>query len=468
MAIQLEKQYQTKQLSPTSSPTRLDAHFFRTPPNIGMAYSRLCIPRKTDHPSRYLYSMLCGSRAGRSGTCKWSNDQRIESMRIIATAASLQDEHLFFSEIVYEDQGMRLVFDVDCAHALKKTAINTIINFLLTTLRRFYGNAEIPVFVSTCGPQLKPRKGPNRDDFVVSMGIHLVCHVIVNMAQAQTITSEFARVVDASSLGNDNAINVDSSIYRKRQRSVSLRQIYSRKYLQCPLCMLPNCSSEPLRALRINSCDLCDNGYVATKPYEPYAHVTTHQRSVPKRADFICAHTDYFTTIKNHSAFAVYRDQEFKRSTHFKCPDDVLVARVQDARTSKRKKTHTAAQTLHGHDSEYNARRMDDDDVKSLTSHLQKLTGHTFAITRTQRLSNLTNVYTNNSFCPHVERDHSKNKVFYTFYNDEPWKVYLKCNSMSNGCTTKVYSMPITRKIQKIVFGKATYPRKKARPNRRL
>jgi hypothetical protein len=169
-------------------------------------------------------------------------EQRDHVLNRMALDAKIQCP-MYYNQIAYEDEGMRLAIDFDSERVISPEEILHFAIILQQLLCDFYTQFQsqpIMIFVSKSGPRLK------RNHDQLSVGVHIICHVAVTLQQArQLIFSYNYRLVHDNSVNMDK-LKVDAGIYRDEKKPteseprgrpafVNLRPIYCYKLDPCHL-----------------------------------------------------------------------------------------------------------------------------------------------------------------------------------------------------------------------------------------
>ncbi len=194
-----------------------------------------------------------------SGSVHFPYEARHEVLKHIAYDVQTKNTtKSFWNQMAYEDEGVRLVVDIDTSRVLSPAELDLFGTTLADTLTAYYprSTAERPIDVvcSVCGP--RPKKG------VQSSGVHMVCHVQTTFEQARQIIFGFKLRLHMHRTLDLQSVVVDAGIYKTNV--VNLRMIYNHKIETCPLC-------EDDRLRRI-TCSFCDRSGLATSNhvYTPF------------------------------------------------------------------------------------------------------------------------------------------------------------------------------------------------------
>jgi len=199
---------------------------------------------------------------------------------------------MYFNQIGYEDEGIRLVVDVDSNIVLTADEQRTLVVALEETLAEYYPSYAanpIPVYVARCGPRLK------KD--ALSIALHMVVHVAVTIEQARQLLYSYRLRLLRTPTVRMEQLEIDAGIYKDTHRQVWLRPIYCSKVEDCPLC----------RGIPANSisCVLCNQkGRVVSKfTYVP-AMYTCGQGPV-EDSEFQRTHASWSATTRNYAIWSL-------------------------------------------------------------------------------------------------------------------------------------------------------------------
>jgi len=237
----------------------------------------------------------------------------------------------FWNQIGYEQEGFRLVIDID-AHdrVLSNPEIERMGNILIRTMKEYFSDFEekpVIVVTSKCGPRLKKGK--------LSTGLHFIGHVKVTLEQAKQIIFAY-RIRLKKHQFNMKGLEVDAAVYRSNSRTVSLRMIHSHKKENCPMC-----SNDYQDRF---TCTFCmHRGEVMSKwAYVPVAVFDKDGKINDQLYEKF--HSDFQTMVQSHSVWSVEGEE---RNDYQKPPMDpsyVLEEEDQQARKKKRMPGMTATQ----------------------------------------------------------------------------------------------------------------------------
>ena len=191
---------------------------------------RARVPEEAKYPFdlrsvRLRFTMFCGGSV-------YMPRQALKQAYTLLAKDIEQGQVTFWNEMAYEDEGMRLAVDIDTRKELTLKEVLTFASMLSQTLREYYGNHPIPIFVAQAGPALKIK----RDGQFLSTRLHMIAHVAVTYMQARQLLFGYAQRLRETSL-DLTLIEIDADIYKNTKTPfVSLRFVYNCKNDRCYQC----------------------------------------------------------------------------------------------------------------------------------------------------------------------------------------------------------------------------------------
>jgi hypothetical protein len=254
------------------------------------------------------------------GTFYFPYEDRFNVLKYIAHDIKVENT-ICLIQIAYdrEDEGFRMLLDIDSEYrVLSESEICSILDVYNETLKDYfteYETSPINSFVSFCGPRLKKLQ--------LSSGVHIVSHVRVSIAQAKQLFFGFKLRMYKKTFIDTNGLSFDDSIYKEKNKSVSLRMIYNNKVEKCPYCNSSN-----------HYCMICKGDKtVSTSTYEPKICIINGKKSTPE--EFRKLHDNFEIMLHNHS---IWPEHSYEWRNDFKQPETDPDYILQDAFKQKKSK----------------------------------------------------------------------------------------------------------------------------------
>lgn len=351
--------------------------------------------------------------------------EKAEFLRHLATDIEMEDSPaMFWNQIAFEDEGARLIIDVDSDETvLSDTMIEKLSSTLWKTLKDYYSNFDqcpIDIFVSKCGPRLKKGK--------VSTGLHMVAHVRVSFEQAAQLIYGYKLRLHTDSTINMTGLEVDAGIYRASSKQVSLRMIYSRKIENCPICHGPK--NEAYIA-----CKFCDSkGKVSTKKtYEPLCCINPKTGTSDDKYFYQrCA--NYLQLVQCYSIWAEPTD-----SSH--CYEKPIGDPVVDMVAQKPSNPPSSRHQMKKIRRENPSYKLIESFIRNVIWDGKKIWEHTIvqniSLTENQKSAYIQVSGLNSSQCPYVNKDHGGNRIYFVMNQKGELTVHCHSDKVEYGCKTK-------------------------------
>jgi hypothetical protein len=252
-----------------------------------------------------LITLWCG------GSIHFPYNQRENILKAIARDIECGTP-MCFNQVAYEDNGFRLVIDVDSGRLMSPDEILQFAFLFTKTLREYYANFNtnpIPIIIEICGPRMKNLK--------LSTAVHFKAHVQTTMKQARQLTYAYTLRLRSDPSINMQDIVIDTGIYKVGAQMANIRMIYSSKLDPCVMCNNDTFCRQ--------SCVLCKSRgmIVSNFTYEPKFVIIGDDDDPRFFAEYISK--DYFTMVKNTSIWPEEKDKRddyCKPSADPEVPDD--------------------------------------------------------------------------------------------------------------------------------------------------
>jgi len=387
-----------------------------------------------------------------NGSLFFPYEERHEFLKHVAYDVE-SNSTTYWNQIAYEEDGMRLVIDIDSEkRVLSDSEINKIGIVLWKTLSEYYTDFKsrpIEVLGSKCGPRMK--KGN------LSVGLHFVCHVSTTIEEAQQIIYGFKLRLLKNQWINMTGLDVDTSIYKVNARMVSLRMVYSSKIEDCVVC--GNLTEKRL------SCLACERrGLMVSRfNYEPVLAVDGNGSISVNH--FAKLHGDFKDIIRNHS---IWSEESDHRTDYCKPPLDPIFTvsdndPIEDdtaVNGKKRKRSETPAKVPKGTplkitDASYN---LVEEYIRKINWQGQKyfdgVNVDNIVISKGNRSAQIFISGIGSSFCIYAMKDHGSNRVWFSLNKKGILTFYCNSKKKEYGCKEMErikFEMPL--RISNMVFG---------------
>lgn len=371
-------------------------------------------------------------------------------------AYDLQTESTsYWNQIAHEACGERFVVDLD-AHdrVLTDSEIHTLAVLLHRGLRDHYtDHATQPILlaVSKCGPRLKKKR--------LSTGLHFVAHVRVSHDQAKQIIFGFNILLKLHKFPMQG-LTVDTSIYRDRSHTLSLRLVYSHKIDPCPICD---------NGIQKTTCIFCDHrGSVISKhTYKPVALLDGTGEHNPSLFDE--RHQDFYTLLCTHSIWP----EPNETRTDFTRPDGeaLYTIALPQAEAPHRPTGMTATQyqrrlKASALPATHPAYTQLTHTIQNLQHNHKKLWPKVVIQTievaedKHRAFIELESHSLGCSFCPYAMKDHGGNRIYFQLIKPGRLTVFCRSEKAEYGCKKKeriVFTIPSTLTAE--IMGQSVPPK---------
>jgi hypothetical protein len=371
-----------------------------------------------------------------NGSVYFPFEKRFEVLKHISYDIKT-DTPLYWNQIAYEEDGFRLVIDVDSdERVLSAVEINKMAVVLWETLKSYYPNFEkspITVIGSVCGPRMKKGK--------LSTGVHFICHVDVKMEEAlQIIYGYRLRLMKNNSI-NMKGLVVDDGIYKTKARQVSLRFVYANKLEDCICCK--NITEKRM------ACTTCDRkGILVSKmAYQPAVCLGKDGR--PSTPAFQDAHKDFLSVVHNHSIWPVESD---RRTDYCKpCVDPLYTIEKSFEKglsKSKKRKTSNGSDIVPGDRKKYKVSKVSNSVYEKVEEFLRDIVWNGESWWEGLCVDNIRVANSNlsaqifvtglgSTMCLYAKKDHGTNRLWFSL--NTKGVLTLQCNSQKEeyGCKQK-------------------------------
>ncbi len=349
------------------------------------------------------------------GTVLYTLSQRDRVLQLLGEDLK-SETPMFYNQVGYEDEGFRLVVDIDSQGPLTFAEERRLIELLEATLRRYYrqyGENPIPIYVAQCKNRLKKTK--------LTTSLHMIAHVMVTLEQAKQILHAYDLCLKREVPELMQMLTVDSGIYKEGTASVWMRFIYCYKVDECPLC-----GGDPAKCM---SCLACGGkGKVCSKQtYVPALYSCGDGPVAPE--EFARLHSSFHQMACDYSVW-VLKHQE--RRTDYERPATDPVYQVQEAEEKKRAKAvkgkRTGAPPLSGANPAYEMV----EEILHKIIWLDRKPWEGISVDRIvvssarRALISVSNL--GSTYCLYVNKDHTSNRVYFILDNVEK-KLVLMCHS---------------------------------------
>lgn len=353
--------------------------------------------------------------------------EKAEFLKHLAADIEMEESPpMFWNQIAFEDEGARLIIDVDSDETvLSDTMIEKLSSTLWKTLKDYYSNFDqypIDIFVSKCGPRLKKGK--------VSTGLHMVAHVRVSFEQAAQLIHGYKLRLQTDPTINMTGLEVDAGIYRTSSKQVSLRMIYSRKIENCPICHGPK--NEAYIACKFCHC----KGKVSTKKtYEPLCCINP-KTGASDDAYFHQRCTTYFQLVQCYSIWAEPTDSSHIYEKPLSDPDMVL-----SLKSHKPSNPPSSRQQMKKIRRENPSYKLIESFIRAVIWDGKKIWEHiivqNISLTENQKSAYIQVSGLNSSQCPYVNKDHGGNRIYFVMNHKGELTVHCHSDKVEYGCKTK-------------------------------
>jgi hypothetical protein len=234
-------------------------------------------------------------------------------------------------------------------------------------------------------------------------------------------------------------LTVDTSIYRDRARTVSLRMVYSHKIDACPICE---------NSVRKTTCTFCDHrGSVISKhTYQPVALYDGEGQLNPEA--FVEYHRDFLTLLCTHS---LWPEDTETRDDFVRPPGEALYTIALDTGEDHKHMPRPTGMTTTQHLRRLKANSIPTSHIvyTKLTHVIQHLQlNHTLVwpkvviqdiqVTEDQNRAyiELENYSLGCSFCPYAMKDHGGNRIYFLLMQNK-LTVYCRSEKAEYNCKKK-------------------------------
>jgi hypothetical protein len=333
---------------------------------------------------------------------------------------------MFYNQIGYEPDGIRLVVDLDSTTVLTDADQRSLVEHLERTLASFYTDYvahPIPVFTACCGPRFK--KGQ------LSLAMHMIAHVTVTIEQAKQLLYSYRLRLEREGFSALASLDIDASIYKEKAQMLSLRMIYSHKVDDCPLC-----KKDPAQQL---GCTLCNqSGRVCSKQtYVP--RIYSCGRGPEPQEVFVTKHPSFQQIVLDYSVWSL---EPSERRIDYVRPleePSYQTDEVKLTKTGKVKKVASASSAGTVPLAENNRAYEMIEDLISKVVWLNRKPWEGIRVSRIDVKQNRAFVSVTNAgstWCLYANKDHGSNRIYFTL--DKQGVLTQQCYSdKDHGCKSK-------------------------------
>jgi hypothetical protein len=363
----------------------------------------------------------------------------LEFLEHLAHDAETEDAPpMFWNQIAFEDEGARLIVDIDSDDTvMTDTLIEKLSTTLWKTLKDYYSDFDqspIDIFVAKCGPRIKKGKS--------STGLHLVAHVRVSFVQANQLIYGYKLRLECDPSLDMTGLTVDAGVYKTESKQVSLRMIFSRKIEDCPICKGPKHDS-------CVACSFCEGkGRVSTKKtYEPLCCVNPKTGS----SDDIYFKQKCGTYLQFIQCYSIWAEPQDSLHLYSKPIGDPVYATIKPVNPHPR-------QRLRKIRASNPAYKLIEAFIRNIIWDKQKLwenvTVQNISLTESEKVAYIYLTGLNSSQCPYVMKDHGGNRIFFVLNRSGLLTVHCNSEKVEYGCKTKTkISFQVSSDIVNEVFG---------------
>ncbi len=346
-----------------------------------------------------------------------------------------------FNQMAYEDNGFRLLIDVDSGRLMHPDEILQFAFVLTKTLREYYTNFNtnpIPIIIAVCGPRMKKLK--------ISTAIHFIAHVQPTMKEAKQLTYAYTLRLRSDSSINMQDIVIDTDIYKVDANLANLRMIYSSKLDTCVICNDDKFCRQ--------SCTLCKSrGTIVSKfTYEPQFVIIGDNDDPSIFAEYISK--DYLTMVRNCS---IWPEEKDKRDDYCKPQMDPEASDESKKRKQSFEPRQVSSQSKLFSNSLYDAL---EEELKRIQIE-EENPWKDLTITSISPLKTAgARIYVDgigSTFCLYAKKDHGTRGIW--FHLSRRSVMTFRCNSNLYGCENahkdndRVIKFIISQRITNDIFG---------------
>jgi len=405
---------------------------------------------KRDAPqAQGVQPMRLGSFAGH--VCYFPYPDRHNILEAMATDMS-NSVPMYWNQIAFDEcqEGCRLVIDIDSKDRLLTTVdISQLSAMLSTTLKAYYKDEFIDIFVAKCGPRLSK--------FKPSSALHMIAHVRVSVAQARQLIHAFKLRLNNNVDINMRGLEVDAAVYKVGSDCCNIRMIYCHKIEVCPLC--------EAHLDKQSSCKLCQHvgRVVAKATYVPIGAVGP---SGHLDADYFKSRCSSWSLVAQH--YSIWSDVDDVKEGFAKPDGDTLISDIDgksldtldaEGRAAKSKRKIAKAVVEHTNP----AYQLIEEFIRKQTCDGKLLWPNitvaevTLSPKHRGAMINVTGIGC--TLCPYAKRDHGNNRIYFTM--GTRGMMAVRCHSTkSTECRNQVkfYEFEVPGKICNLIFGREGPP----------
>jgi hypothetical protein len=345
-----------------------------------------------------------------------------------------------FNQLAYEDNGFRLVIDVDSGRLMLNDEIMQFAFVLTKTLREYYTNFNtnpIPIIIEVCGPRMKNLK--------ISTAIHFKAHVSPTMEEARQLTYAYTLRLRSDPSINMHDIVIDTGIYKVGAQMANIRMIYSSKLDKCVLCNDDTFCRQ--------SCILCKSRglIVSNFTYEPRFVIIGDDDDPSIFAEYISK--DYITMVRNTS---IWPEEKDKRDDYCK---PIIDPEVTDE-SKKRKQPSVSSQVC-------NTKLISNVIFDALEEEFKRIQINGEHPWKDLTIKSITpqktggaRIYVDgigSNFCLYANKDHGSRGIYFQLSRKSV--MTFRCNAETYGCDNahkdddRVIKFTISQRITNDIFG---------------